>query len=119
MPFIFGPCVAAVAEQLVPLDEPIVEKIEEVCGIYFRSVLLKSAGTRIPQHVHDHDHATLVASGKAMGWADHVCLGEKEAGEAFEIKAGAEHVFMALEPNTRLVCVHNIESAESVKAKGI
>jgi hypothetical protein len=97
----------------------LVERIEEACGLYFRSVLIQDAGTVIPQHSHDHDHCTFVASGKARGWADGRPLGDKSAGEVFEIKAGAQHVFQALEPMTRLACVHDIASAESVKRKGL
>jgi hypothetical protein len=119
MPFTPTIIVQGGALSCVPLDEPLVERIEEVCGLYFRSVLLRQVGTFVPQHVHDHDHATLVCAGKARCWANYVLVGDKEAGEAFEIKAGTAHVFMALEPNTRLACVHNIESAESVKAKGL
>lgn len=105
--------------ETIPLDELPVESIHEVCGIYFRSVLLKKEMTVIPQHEHDHDHATLVCSGKARAWVDGVYYGDFVAGTPIEIKAGKKHVFQALEPMTRLTCVHDIASAESVKAKGI
>ena len=94
---------------------PSVELIEEVAGIYFRSVLLANAGDVIPQHVHDHDHATFVGAGKARLWVDGVWSADYEAGRAVEVKAGKSHVFQALEPNTRLACVHDVESAESAK----
>lgn len=99
-------------------DQP-VERIEIVGNLYFRSVLLKKRGTSIPQHSHDHDHATLVCSGAARVWIGGVYHGDFEAGHAVEIKAGRQHVFQALEANTRLCCVHDVASAESVKAKGI
>lgn len=103
-----------------PLSEQPVERIEpDVAGLYFRSVLLEQAGTVIPQHEHDHDHATLVCSGKARVWVDGAYFGDYEAGRAIEIRAHCAHVFQALESNTRLCCVHDIESAESVKRKGI
>lgn len=96
-----------------------VERIEECAGIYFRSILLEEVGTFIPQHIHDHDHATLVCSGRALAWADGKCLGEFEAGQPVWIAAGAMHHFQALEANTRLCCVHDIESAEAVKSRGL
>lgn len=100
-------------------DQP-VERIEpDVAGFYFRSILLEKAGTPIPQHAHDHDHATLVCSGAARVWIDGEYHGDFGAGRAVEIKAGKLHVFQALEPQTRLCCVHNIESAESVQRKGL
>lgn len=97
-------------------DQPM-PVIFEAAGLYFRSILLAHAGHVVPQHVHDHPHATLVASGAARGWSGNACLGDRVAGEAFEIEAGSDHTFMALEDGTRLVCVHDVASAESVKAK--
>lgn len=107
------------ASALLPLKEALVERIEEVGGFYFRSVLLIERWTVVPQHVHDHDHVTLVCNGKARCWANGKLIGDKSAGEAFEVKAGVYHEFMALEPHTRLACVHDIKSAESVKEKGL
>ncbi|MGH8908865.1 MAG: hypothetical protein ACRD0K_20820 [Egibacteraceae bacterium] len=98
-----------------PLDEQPVEYIEpDVAGLYFRSILLADAGTIVPQHSHDHDHATLVCSGAARLWVDGVHVGDKMAGQAFFVKARSQHLFQALLPGTRLCCVHNIESAEAI-----
>lgn len=99
-------------------DQP-VERIEIVANLYFRSVLLKAAGTAIPQHEHDHPHATFVGSGRARGWADGRWIGDKGPGEAYEILPGQKHVFQALEANTLLACAHDQASAESVKRKEI
>jgi quercetin dioxygenase-like cupin family protein len=90
-------------------------KIFEASGLYFRSHTLRHAMDIIPQHVHDHDHATFVAAGRARAWKDGVLVGDRSAGEAFEIEAGAEHIFQALEPKTMLVCVHDLKSAEKLK----
>lgn len=108
----------ALPEHLHEIAEQPVERIEEACGLYFRSVLLERAGTVIPQHSHDHDHATFVATGRARVWVDGVWYGDFGAAAAVPIKAGRKHVFQALEPMTRLACVHDIASAEAVKAKG-
>lgn len=42
-----------------------------------------------------------------------------DAGQAVEIKAFHKHEFESLEPNTRLTCVHDPRSAESIKGKGL
>jgi len=94
-----------------------VESITEACGLYFRSLRMKDAGMVAQQHTHDHDHATLVASGRARGWSGELWVGDKGPGEAFEIRAGVDHMFQALAPETLLVCVHDIASAESVKRR--
>ena len=97
----------------------LVEHITEAGGLYFRSITLPRAGTYIPQHVHDYDHATLVCSGLVRGWCNGELLGDKGKGEAFEILAHCQHEFVSLEPNTTLVCVHDIQSAMSIKKKGL
>lgn len=95
------------------------EHIVEAGGLYFRSVTFPQAGTVIPQHVHDHDHVTFIGSGRVRGWADGVWIGDRGAGDVFEIKAGSAHVFQSLEPYTLLACVHDMASALSVKQKGL
>ena len=100
------------AEQPLPL-------IEEAAGLYFRSLLLKKSGEIVPQHAHDHRHATLVGSGMARGWAAGTWIGDTGPGQAFEIEVGAEHVFQALAPNTLLICAHDIASADSLEKKGM
>jgi quercetin dioxygenase-like cupin family protein len=96
----------------------IVEFVEERGGIYFRSILLPK-GVRVPQHVHSHDHATYCGSGAALMLVDGIYMGIVSAGHAVEIKAGKQHEFEALEDGTRLACVHDVKSADSVKEKGL
>jgi hypothetical protein len=103
---------------VAPLERQPVQFVDEVCGIYFRSIILERAGQCVPQHVHDHDHATFVGSGKARVWIDGEWDGDYTAGHAIAIKADKKHVFQALEDNTLLACVHDVASAESVKRKG-
>ncbi len=99
----------------VPVEDQPAENIEVVANIYFRSVLLKHAGLVIPQHSHGHDHATFVGSGKVRVWVNQEWKGDFEAGRAIEIKAGQNHLFRALEDNTRLTCVHDLRSAALIK----
>ena len=104
---------------IAPLPDYMVERIEEVFGLYFRSVLLEHAGLVIPQHEHDHNHATYIGSGKARMWVDGAWVGDFEAGCVVPIEAKKKHVFQSLLPQTRLACVHDIESAKAVKRRGI
>jgi len=95
-----------------------VEWIEEVCGLYFRSILLQE-GMRVPQHAHDHDHATYIGAGEVRVSIDGKEFGVFKAGQAVPVKAGHIHEFLALKNDTRLACVHDVGSAESIKAKGL
>lgn len=104
---------------MAAVSDEVVEFVEVVCGTYFRSVLLPKAGMRIGQHVHDHDHATYCGSGRAQLIVDGITQGEVCAGHAAAVLAGKRHEFIALEDNTRLTCVHDAASAESIKAKGL
>jgi quercetin dioxygenase-like cupin family protein len=96
----------------------IVEFVEEMAGVYFRSVFLAFAGTTIPQHVHSEDHATLVGNGKARLYVDGKFKQDIEAGHAVVIEAGKKHMFEALEDNTRLICVWSLEAAKRLKGRG-
>lgn len=104
--------------ELIALDKQPVEFIEEVAGLYFRSIVLECAGDTVPQHSHDHDHATLVGAGSVRMWVNGCWLADIPAGHAVKIKAATQHLFQALEPNTRLTCVHDASSAESLQSKG-
>lgn len=87
-----------------PADPPI-ETIEVVAGIYFRGILLEKAELVVPQHEHDHDHATYIGSGRVRFWCGGEWQGDFDAGKVLEVKAGFKHTFMSLAPMTRLTCV--------------
>lgn len=91
------------------VTQPPVEFVEEVCGIFFRSVFLEKSGMIVWQHVHTYDHPTFIGSGSVRLWVDEEWAGDFKAGHAVGIKAGQKHLFMALEPNTRLACVHSVK----------
>lgn len=96
----------------------LVEFVEEVDGIYFRSILLPKAGMRGEQHSHGVSHPTYCGSGRAALFVDgkHVC--DVAAGHAVPVKAGSQHLFVALEDNTRLTCIFDAARAEKLKEKG-
>lgn len=93
----------------------IIEFVDEVCGIYARSILIPHAGAKVPQHEHEYDHATFVGSGRVRLIADGKLIGDFQAGQLIEVKAKTQHLFVALEPNTRLACLHITDSAEKAK----
>lgn len=97
----------------------IVQFVDEIAGIYFRSILIPEAGEKIEQHVHPYDHATYCGSGRARLYVNGIFQCDVEAGQAIEVKANLHHQFEALEPNTRLTCVHNTQSAAFIKESGI
>jgi hypothetical protein len=93
----------------MPYLKQVVEFIDVVAGIYFRSSLMENAGDMIGQHVHEVSHATYVGSGSVRVWVNENHVGDFTAGHAIEVRAGDYHVLQALEPNTRISCVFNAE----------
>lgn len=96
----------------------IIEFVDEVEGIHFRSILIRKAGTLVPQHEHDVSHPTLCGQGSASIYLGTAYWRDIKAGEAVPIKAGVVHSFMALEDDTRLTCVFDAERALKLKQKG-
>lgn len=76
-------------------------------GIFIKQMLLKEKDTIIPQHAHQYDHVSMLASGSIRAWADNVLLGDFKAPYPLHIKAKVKHTFLSLEPNTLIYCVHN------------
>jgi len=93
----------------------LIETVGEECGIYVRSIFLPAPEIKVPQHVHDHDHATYVGNGSVRVWIDGIFLGDYKAGSLIPVTAGRYHEFMSLEADTRLACIHDVQSAESAK----
>lgn len=96
----------------------LVEFVEEVEGIHFRSIFLPFKGMRCEQHKHDVSHPTYCGSGKARLYVEGRFAGDVEAGHAVAVKAGKHHFFEAIEDNTRLTCVFDAARAEELTGKG-
>jgi hypothetical protein len=80
----------------------------EVDDIWVRAYSVKKAQTVIGQHVHVHDHITLVSSGSVRVWQDDTEPTEFHAPAIITIPAGSRHEFMALTDDVVLCCLHNL-----------
>ena len=87
------------------------ERIQIKGGFYFRSVELKK-NMKIPQHTHDHDHATYIGYGKVDLLIDGVYSATYETGDAVEIKGGKEHEFVTVE-DSLLACIWPVSIGET------
>ena len=91
----------------------------EVDDIWVRAYTVAKAKTIISQHVHAHDHVTLVSRGTIEGWQDGESIGTFVAPALITIPAGKKHAFMALTDDVVLCCLHNLrgtglESPETI-----
>jgi hypothetical protein len=80
----------------------------EVDDIWVRAYNVPKAKTIISQHIHAHDHVTLVSRGTIEGWQNGESMGVFVAPALITIPAGAKHAFMALTDDVVLCCLHNL-----------
>ena len=80
----------------------------EVDDIWVRAYSVEKANSIIVQHVHVHDHITLVSSGSVRVRQDDVVTGDHHAPAVITIPAGCRHSFLALTDNVVLCCLHNL-----------
>lgn len=104
--------VAEIPKGYAMVAEQPVEYCNEVCGVFFRSILLPKAGMIAGYHSHDYAHASFIGSGSARLSFDGVPQGDHQAGESVEVPAFVCHTWEALENNTRIACVHNVGEKE-------
>jgi hypothetical protein len=111
---------SAATERLLKVtgrEDYAVEYIEEIGGLYFRTIRLPKSGDMAPQHAHEYSHVTFLGHGSVLAFADGVGLGYFKAPAAILVEAGKLHEFIAQSDNTLLTCIHSVASAEAIKAK--
>ena len=90
------------------LKAPDYVEFAEVDDIWVRAYTLQKAKSVIAQHVHAHDHITLVSRGSVEGFQDDESLGIFIAPAVVTIPAGKRHAFKALTDDVVLCCLHNL-----------
>lgn len=88
--------------------EPKVLEFYLADDVFIQSGLFEEVGTRIPQHSHEYDHTSFIATGAVRVWCDDMDLGEFHSPCGILIKKQTKHTFVTLEPNTTILCIHNI-----------
>ena len=83
-------------------------QFDEVDDIWIRSYTIEKAGCGLSQHVHEHDHATLISRGTIEAWQDGQNIGQFTAPAVLTIPAGKKHLFKALTDDVVLCCLHNL-----------
>jgi signal-transduction protein with cAMP-binding, CBS, and nucleotidyltransferase domain len=83
-------------------------EFSEVDDIWVRSYSVPKAKTIIAQHVHTHDHMTLVSRGTVEATQDGEVMGTYSAPAIIKIFAGKKHSFVAMTDDVVLCCLHNL-----------
>ncbi len=93
-------------------DQPIATDITLCEGLFVKTAVFQ-AGTYIPQHSHDMEHLSVIATGSVRVWQDGKLMGDFMAPAGIVIKARAKHLFLALERAT-VLCVHRLDENGSL-----
>lgn len=97
-----------------PVELPDVEfSIQD--GIFIKQMFMDRAGIMVPQHSHSYEHASMLASGSVRVWQDEKLIGDFKAPIPINIPAKCKHMFMSLEPNTVVYCIHRIDRSGSIE----
>ncbi len=80
-----------------------------LCPGLFVKHMVFAEGTYIPQHSHETDHLSVIATGAVRVWQDGVLIGDYTAPAGVLIEAHSKHTFLALQPNTTVLCVHAVD----------
>jgi quercetin dioxygenase-like cupin family protein len=95
------------------LNQPEETEIALYAGIFIKVYTVQDVGTLIPQHSHEHPHATLLMKGAIQAWRDGEYLGLLQAPAIIRIPAHTMHKFMTTVPDVRLACLHNADHLEN------
>ncbi len=90
----------------IKTTEPPNVEIHMADGIFIKQMWIRNALTFIPQHVHDFDHTSMLARGSVFLWKDGKLDRRYEAPTGILIKAGVRHMFLSLEDDTIIYCIH-------------
>lgn len=86
-------------------------------GVFVKEMTIPKAGTLVPQHSHEYDHTSFVASGSIRAWADGFLLGDFAAPHPLFVKAGVKHSFLSLQDQSLVLCIHNVSRTGTVEVR--
>lgn len=95
--------------------QPVQVDFTTVDDVFVKQMVVRKAGTFIPQHSHCYDHTTMVATGRVALWINGEPAGNHNAPAAIIIRHGTKHLFETLEDNTTLYCIHNLSHSGAVE----
>jgi quercetin dioxygenase-like cupin family protein len=96
-------------------EQPISTEIRMADGVFTKSMVVRKAGTVIPQHSHRFDHVSVLVRGSVRVVTDDEDLGEFTAPCGILIRAGVKHLFETITDDVIVLCVHDIGTAEGVE----
>lgn len=83
--------------------------------VFVKSGLFKKSGCIVPQHSHEDDHTTFIATGAVHAWKGEEYLGWFQGPVGVFIEKRQKHTFKTTEDNTVILCIHNIAETGMVE----
>jgi hypothetical protein len=80
----------------------------EADDIWVRAYTIGNKNSVAVQHMHEHDHVTLVARGEVSYWEDGAEVSRHVAPALLTVQAGKKHAFVSLTDDVVLCCLHNL-----------
>lgn len=94
--------------EITEIEQPDSVEFHLADDVFIKSGSFSKENTVIPQHSHEYDHTSFIARGSVRAWCEDEYLGVFNAPCSIFIKAHAKHTFQTLEPETLILCIHNI-----------
>ena len=94
------------------IEQPEKWEIVTADGVFIKQMYLERRGNIVPQHVHEYDHHTMLATGAVRVWINKHDGKDYHAPCAIFVEAGKQHTFMALKNDTVLYCIHRLHDGE-------
>ena len=102
-------------DRFEPYAEQPVSTETTVDGVFTKTFVLPLVGSMVPQHAHASSHLTAVVKGAIRVWVNGKLDRDYRAPEGVVIPAGDLHNFLTLEPDTTLMCIHDVSGDCAVR----
>lgn len=102
-----NPCVACPVNSIC---QPYGNEYEAADGVWIKEMRIPHANTIVPQHSHEYDHTSYLATGRVLFEGK-----EYSAPYPFYIPAHKMHTFQSLTDDTLILCIHNISRSGIVE----
>jgi len=96
-------------------EQPVSVEIKMADDVFIKSYHVEKAETWMPQHSHAYDHTSMIARGAVRVWRDGFLMGDFIAPKGIMIEAHTKHMFMTLQDDTIIYCIHNISRSGEVE----
>jgi len=86
-------------------------------GVAIKWTKVAKRGDILPQHAHDYDHTTFIATGSVKWTSEGGAQRLYYAPAAFTVEAHVKHMAEILEDGTTILCIHNVSRTGQIEVE--